>query len=80
MPINLLIYPVLQTADILLYKSTHVPVGEDQTQHLRLSRNLAAHFNTVFNTDYFPVPEQANFSVFSALFSDSNKSFINLFI
>lgn len=57
-PVNLLIYPVLQTADILLYKSTHVPVGEDQTQHLRLSRDLASRFNNFYKVDYFPVPEQ----------------------
>lgn len=50
-------YPVLQAADILLYKSTHVPVGEDQTQHLELCRNLAGSFNHSFKTDVFPMPQ-----------------------
>lgn len=50
-------YPVLMAADILLYKATHVPVGEDQKQHLELSRNMAAAFNRFYETDYFPLPE-----------------------
>uniref|UniRef100_A0A0N5ALT1 tryptophan--tRNA ligase n=1 Tax=Syphacia muris TaxID=451379 RepID=A0A0N5ALT1_9BILA len=57
-PLNLLIYPVLQAADILLYKATHVPVGEDQTQHLRLSRDIAHLFNSFYKVDYFPIPKQ----------------------
>lgn len=49
-------YPVLMAADILIYKATHVPVGEDQKQHLELTRDLAIAFNGTFG-DYFPVPE-----------------------
>lgn len=53
---GLFCYPALQAADILLYKSTHVPVGDDQSQHLELCRNVAKSFNSTFNTDYFPLP------------------------
>ncbi len=55
--IGLYTYPVLQAADILLYKATHVPVGEDQRQHLELTRDVAKKFNHDFGIDYFPVPE-----------------------
>lgn len=50
-------YPVLMAADILVYKATHVPVGEDQTQHLELTRNVAHRFNTKFKKGFFPLPE-----------------------
>jgi tryptophanyl-tRNA synthetase len=50
-------YPVLQAADVLLYKTTHVPVGEDQKQHLELARDIATKFNTDYNTDLFVLPE-----------------------
>lgn len=50
-------YPVLQAADVLLYKATHVPVGEDQKQHLELARDIATKFNTDFGVDLFPLPE-----------------------
>lgn len=50
-------YPVLMAADILLYKATHVPVGEDQKQHLELARDIAGAFNRQFNTEYFTLPE-----------------------
>jgi tryptophanyl-tRNA synthetase len=50
-------YPVLMAADILLYKATHVPVGDDQKQHLELARDIAGAFNRQFNTDYFTLPE-----------------------
>ncbi|QIK77663.1 tryptophan--tRNA ligase [Sphingomonas piscis] len=50
-------YPVLQAADILLYQATHVPVGEDQKQHIELTRNIALKFNTDYDTDLFVVPE-----------------------
>lgn len=50
-------YPVLQAADILLYKGTHVPVGEDQRQHLELSREIARTFNFRFDVEFFPEPE-----------------------
>lgn len=56
--IGLFTYPVLQAADILAYKATHVPVGEDQKQHLELSRDIAAKFNHDYNMpDFFPMPE-----------------------
>jgi tryptophanyl-tRNA synthetase len=50
-------YPVLMAADILLYKATHVPVGEDQKQHLELSRDIAGAFNRRYEREYFPLPE-----------------------
>ncbi|MEJ0063790.1 MAG: tryptophan--tRNA ligase [Alphaproteobacteria bacterium] len=55
--LGLYAYPVLMAADILIYKATHVPVGEDQKQHLELARDVAGAFNRQFNTDYFPLPE-----------------------
>jgi len=55
--LGLYAYPVLMAADILLYKATHVPVGEDQKQHLELARDIAGAFNRRFETDYFPLPE-----------------------
>ncbi len=50
-------YPVLMAADILLYKATHVPVGEDQKQHLELARDIAGAFNRAYKTEFFPLPE-----------------------
>jgi len=50
-------YPVLQAADILIYKSTHVPVGDDQIQHLELTRNLAEKFNRFYKENVFPLPQ-----------------------
>ena len=50
-------YPVLMAADILLYNATHVPVGEDQKQHLELARDIAGAFNRAYDTDYFTLPE-----------------------
>jgi tryptophanyl-tRNA synthetase len=55
--LGLYAYPVLMAADILLYKATHVPVGEDQKQHLELARDIAGAFNRQFGADYFPLPE-----------------------
>ncbi|KAI7850447.1 tryptophanyl-tRNA synthetase [Circinella umbellata] len=49
-------YPVLQAADILLYKATHVPVGQDQLQHLELARDTAKLFNKTFKKNVFPKP------------------------
>jgi tryptophanyl-tRNA synthetase len=58
MSVGLFDYPVLQAADILLYKGTHVPVGEDQKQHLELSRDIAAKFNNDYEAPgFFPLPE-----------------------
>jgi tryptophanyl-tRNA synthetase len=50
-------YPVLMAADILLYKATHVPVGEDQKQHVELARDIAGAFNRRYERDFFPLPE-----------------------
>jgi tryptophanyl-tRNA synthetase len=50
-------YPVLMAADILAYKATHVPVGDDQKQHLELTRDIAQAFNSLYEVDYFPLPE-----------------------
>jgi tryptophanyl-tRNA synthetase len=55
--IGLFAYPVLQAADVLVYQATHVPVGDDQKQHLELARDIAAKFNTDFETDLFTLPE-----------------------
>ena len=55
--VGLFTYPVLQAADILLYKATHVPVGEDQKQHIELTRDIALKFNTDFAADLFIPPE-----------------------
>src|SRR3984957_8934999 len=56
--VGLYTYPVLQAADILLYKATHVPVGEDQKQHLELTRDIAAKFNHDFEVPgFFPLTE-----------------------
>lgn len=53
---GLFTYPILQAADILIYKADYVPVGKDQEQHLELSRNIASRFNNQFG-EYFPLPE-----------------------
>jgi len=55
--VGLFTYPVLQAADILLYKATHVPVGEDQKQHIELTRDIAIKFNTDFDIELFVPPE-----------------------
>ncbi|WP_018631941.1 tryptophan--tRNA ligase [Neomegalonema perideroedes] len=56
--VGLYVYPTLMAADILAYKATHVPVGEDQKQHLELTRDVATKFNLDFNApDFFPLPE-----------------------
>jgi len=75
--VGLYIYPVLMAADILLYDATHVPVGEDQKQHLELSRDIAQKFNLDFNVpDFLRVPEpliQKNFSRIMSLKDGKNK-------
>jgi tryptophanyl-tRNA synthetase len=55
--LGLYAYPVLMAADILLYKATHVPVGEDQKQHLELARDIAGAFNRYYGVECFPLPE-----------------------
>ncbi len=75
--VGLYIYPILMTADILLYDATHVPVGEDQKQHLELSRDIAQKFNLDFNApDFLRVPEpliQKNFSRIMSLKDGTKK-------
>tara|TARA_B000000557_G_scaffold262301_1_gene262847 strand:+ start:68 stop:1075 length:1008 start_codon:yes stop_codon:yes gene_type:complete len=55
--VGLYSYPTLMAADILIYLATHVPVGDDQKQHLELTRDIAQKFNNDFKTDLFPIPE-----------------------
>ncbi len=55
--VGLYAYPNLMAADILVYKATHVPVGEDQKQHLELARDIAQKFNNDYEVDFFPLPE-----------------------
>jgi tryptophanyl-tRNA synthetase len=55
--LGLYAYPVLMAADILLFKTTHVPVGDDQKQHLELARDLASAFNRHYNHEVFPLPD-----------------------
>ena len=55
--VGLFAYPNLMSADILAYKATHVPVGEDQKQHLELARDTAQKFNNDFGVEFFPQPE-----------------------
>jgi len=57
LPYGLLGYPVLQAADILLYKGTMVPVGKDQQPHLEISREIARRFNSLFGVEFFPEPQ-----------------------
>jgi len=56
--LGLYAYPVLQAADIILYKSEFVPVGEDQVQHIELTREIVRKFNARYNTDIFPEPQE----------------------
>lgn len=55
--LGLYAYPALMAADILAYKATHVPVGEDQKQHVELTRDIATKFNHDYGVDFFPMPE-----------------------
>jgi len=50
-------YPLLQTADIIIYRAKHVPVGVDQVPHLEISREIARRFNSLYNREIFPEPE-----------------------
>ena len=75
--VGLYIYPILMAADILLYDATHVPVGEDQKQHLELSRDIAQKFNIEFNSPNFLIaPEpliQKNFARIMSLKDGTKK-------
>ena len=55
--VGLYTYPILMAADIMLYKASHVPVGDDQKQHLELARDIAHKFNTDYGIDFFVLPE-----------------------
>jgi tryptophanyl-tRNA synthetase len=55
--LGLFAYPALMAADILAYKATHVPVGEDQKQHIELTRDIAAKFNNDYGVNFFPITE-----------------------
>ena len=74
---GLYIYPILMAADILLYDATHVPVGDDQKQHLELSRDIANKFNLDFNSPkFFIAPEpliQKNFARIMSLKDGTKK-------
>jgi len=67
--LGLYAYPVLMAADILLYKATHVPVGEDQKQHLELARDIAGAFNHHYGVDFFPSPEPQIFATAARVMS-----------
>ena len=75
--VGLYIYPILMASDILLYDATHVPVGEDQKQHLELTRDIAHKFNSDFNCpDFLTIPEpliQENFSRIMSLKDGTKK-------
>ena len=77
---GLYVYPILMAADILFYDATHVPVGEDQKQHLELARDISKKFNADFNsTDFFRIPEpliQENFARIMSL-KDGTKKMSN---
>lgn len=67
--VGLYAYPTLMAADILAYKATHVPVGEDQKQHLELTRDIAQAFNTMFGEEFFPLPEPQIFGTATRVMS-----------
>jgi tryptophanyl-tRNA synthetase len=67
--LGLYAYPVLMAADILLYKATHVPVGEDQKQHLELARDIAGAFNHRCGVEFFPLPEPQIFGAATRVMS-----------
>ena len=67
--VGLFAYPNLMAADILLYKGTHVPVGEDQKQHLELTRDIAQKFNNDFGVDFFPIVEPLIFGAATRVMS-----------
>ena len=60
--LGLYAYPVLMAADILLYRATHVPVGDDQKQHLELCRDIAQAFNNFYQSDFFPPTRATDYS------------------
>jgi tryptophanyl-tRNA synthetase len=73
--LGLYAYPVLMAADIIGYKATHVPVGEDQKQHVELARDIAGAFNRRYEIEFFPLPEPQIFGEATRVMSlrDGNK-------
>ncbi len=67
--LGLFAYPSLMAADILIYHATHVPVGEDQKQHLELTRDIAAKFNYDYEVDFFPLTEPLIFGAATRVMS-----------
>ncbi len=67
--VGLYAYPNLMAADILVYRATHVPVGEDQKQHLELARDIAQKFNNDYHTETFPLPEPLIFGAATRVMS-----------
>jgi tryptophanyl-tRNA synthetase len=67
--VGLYAYPTLMAADILVYKATHVPVGEDQKQHLELTRDIAQKFNNDYRVDFFPLAEPLIFGTATRVMS-----------
>jgi tryptophanyl-tRNA synthetase len=67
--VGLYAYPNLMSADILAYRATHVPVGEDQKQHLELARDTAQKFNSDYGVDFFPLPEPLIFGTAARIMS-----------
>ena len=77
--VGLYTYPLLMAADILVYKATHVPVGEDQKQHLELSRDIAGKFNHDFETPgFFPLPEPLIKSAYGGAFDGPGARIMSL--
>ena len=72
--VGLYAYPNLMAADILVYRATHVPVGEDQKQHLELTRDIAQAFNSFYEKDVFPLPEPQIFGSATRVMSLRNGS------
>ncbi len=70
--VGLYVYPALMAADILSYQATHVPVGEDQKQHLELTRDIAQKFNNDFGVDFFPIVEPLIFESAARIMSLRN--------
>jgi len=67
--VGLFVYPNLMAADILAYRATHVPVGEDQKQHLELARDIAQKFNNDFGVNFFPLPQPQIFGAATRVMS-----------
>jgi tryptophanyl-tRNA synthetase len=67
--VGLFAYPTLMAADILAYQATHVPVGEDQKQHIELARDIAQKFNNDFGVDFFPMVEPLIFGAATRVMS-----------